>query len=103
MHNGIGIVLFMHCNLGQAFLDALQENNGYYNPAQFKAVSFTYQDDMQAKEIELIETMRAVEKGNGVIVLTDSIGGAIGHLAVAVRSKLENEGKKAEGLAQIRG
>ena len=65
----IGIVLVTHGNLAREFLAALEHVVG---PQQcVSTVCIGADDDMEKRRAEILESARACDKGDGVIVLTD--------------------------------
>lgn len=83
----IGIILVTHGNLAQAFLAVLEELQGH-QPG-IKAISIGIND--KASQSELLETVAAVDGGNGVVLLTDLFGGTPCNLAISVMGQSQVE------------
>ena len=85
----IGIVLVTHGNLAREFIAALEHVVG---PQQcVLAVCIGADDDMEKRRAEILESAKACDTGDGVIVLTDMFGGTPSNLAISVmdRGKVE--------------
>ena len=54
------------------------------------------EDDMEQKRQEIIKKVKAVDSGQGVLILTDMFGGTPSNLAISI-----TEDKKVEALAGI--
>ena len=90
----IGIVLVTHGNLAREFIAALEHVVG---PQQYvSAVCIGADDDMEKRRAEILESAKACDTGDGVIVLTDMFGGTPSNLAISVMSQ-----PKVEVLAGI--
>ncbi len=78
----IGMVLVTHGRLAEEFLRALEHIVG----AQEKVgtVCIGPDDDMEARRREIIEQVKAVHDGDGVVLLTDMFGGTPSNLAISV-------------------
>jgi PTS system mannose-specific IIA component len=78
----IGIVLVTHCNLAREFIAALEHVVG---PQQYmSAVCIGADDDMERRRAEILESAKACDTGDGVIVLTDMFGGTPSNLAISI-------------------
>jgi PTS system mannose-specific IIA component len=75
----IGIVLVSHGRLAKELAETLEHVVG--QQSQLATVSLFPQDDIEAKREEILETVRSVEKGEGVVILTDMFGGTPSNLA----------------------
>ena len=81
----IGIVLVTHGNLAREFLAALEHVVG---PQQYVAsVCIGADDDMEKRRTEILESARACDTGDGVIVLTDMFGGTPSNLGMTFLEK----------------
>jgi PTS system mannose-specific IIA component len=90
----IGIVLVTHGNLAREFIAALEHVVG---PQQcVSAVCIGADDDMEKRRAEILESAKACDTGDGVIVLTDMFGGTPSNLAISCMSR-----PKVEVLAGI--
>jgi mannose PTS system EIIA component len=90
----IGVVIVAHGGLAGEFRAALEHIVGPQE--HLEPFSIGPDDDVEARRMELIETVRRVDAGNGVVVLTDMFGGTPSNLAISV---MEETG--AEVLAGI--
>ncbi len=78
----IGVVLVTHGRLAQEFIDALEHVVG---PQQsIAAVCIGPDDDMEQRRREIVESVAAVDSGEGVVLLTDMFGGTPSNLAISV-------------------
>src|SRR5258708_23842598 len=85
----IGIVLVTHGNLAREFLAALEHVVG---PQQYVApVCIGADDDMEKRRTEILESARACDTGDGVIVLTDMFGGTPSNLAISIMEQARIE------------
>ena len=75
----IGIVLVSHARLAQELAETLEHVVGAQ--AQLASVSLFPNDDIEAKREEILEAVHSVEKGKGVVILTDMFGGTPSNLA----------------------
>ena len=85
----IGIVLVTHGRLAVELIAALEHVVG---PQQnVRAVCIGPDDDMDKRRTEIIDSIKAVEQGSGVVLLTDMFGGTPSNLATSVmaRDKVE--------------
>jgi len=90
----IGVVIIAHGGLAGEFRAALEHVVG--PQAHLEPFSIGPDDDVEARRMELIDTVRRVDAGKGVILLTDMFGGTPSNLAISV---MEETG--AEVLAGI--
>lgn len=77
----IGIVIVTHANLAQEFIVALEHVVG--KQKLLRAVCINPNDDMDKKRAEIIDCVKAVNKGDGVIIATDMFGGTPSNLAIS--------------------
>ena len=85
----IGIVLVTHGNLAREFLAALEHVVG---PQQcVSTVCIGADDDMEKRRAEILESARACDTGDGVILLTDMFGGTPSNLAISIIDKAKVE------------
>ena len=78
----IGIVLVSHANIAKEMLDVVEHIVGPQN--QIISISIYPKDDMEKKRIEILNSVKKVDSGNGVVVLTDMFGGTPSNLAISV-------------------
>ena len=90
----IGIVIVSHANIAKELLHVLEHIVG--KQQNIIAVSIFPDDDVKVKRTEIINSVRKVDTGNGVIVLTDMFGGTPSNLSISV---MENE--KIEVVAGV--
>ena len=90
----IGIVIIAHAGLATEFRAALEHVVG--PQSQFEALSIGPEDDVERRRQQLIEMVRGVDSGDGVVVLTDMFGGTPSNLAISVM-----EDTAAEVLAGV--
>jgi len=85
----IGIVLVTHGNLAREFIAALEHVVG---PQQcVAAVCIGADDDMEKRRAEILESAKACDTGDGVIVLTDMFGGTPSNLAISIMEQAHIE------------
>jgi len=81
----IGVVVVSHGHLADEFVAAAEHVLG--PQSQMRAVPIGPDDDMEARRADIIEAVRLVDDGSGVIVLTDMFGGTPSNLAISVLSQ----------------
>jgi mannose PTS system EIIA component len=81
----IGMVLVTHGRLAAEFIAALEHVVGPQR--NVKAVCIGPDDDMEARRKEIIDSVAAVDEGDGVVLLTDMFGGTPSNLAISVMEK----------------
>ena len=69
----IGIVIVSHANIAKEMLDVVEHIVGPQN--QIISISIYPKDDMEKKRLEILNSVKKVDSGNGVVVLTDMFGG----------------------------
>ena len=90
----IGLVLVTHGALARAFVAALEHVVGPQK--NVVAVCIEADDDMEARRREILDAVRSVNAGDGVVLMTDMFGGTPSNLAISVMSR-----PKVEVLAGI--
>jgi PTS system mannose-specific IIA component len=85
----IGMVLVTHGRLAIEFIAALEHVVG--PQSQIQAVCIGPEDDMEQRRQDILNSVRAVDTGEGVVLLTDMFGGTPSNLAISVmdRAKIE--------------
>ncbi|ESR25994.1 PTS sugar transporter subunit IIA [Lutibaculum baratangense] len=78
----IGLVLVTHGRLAAEFRAALEHVVGVQEA--FATVSIGPDDDMEQRREEIVQAIDEVDRGDGVIVLTDMFGGTPSNLAISV-------------------
>ncbi len=81
----IGLVLISHGNLAHEMKAAMEHVVGEQKAVE--TVAIFPQDDMEKRRSEIIEKIDAVDKGQGVVVLTDMFGGTPSNLAISIMEK----------------
>jgi PTS system mannose-specific IIA component len=90
----IGLVIVTHGRLAEEFISVMEHVVGPQK--QIAPVCTSPDDDLEAKRQEIIQRIKDVDSGKGVIVLTDMFGGTPSNLAISVTSE-----KNVEALAGI--
>lgn len=75
----IGLVLVTHGHLAQEFAAALEHVVGIQEG--LATISLLPNDDIELKRDEILNAVQNVEKGHGVVILTDMFGGTPSNLA----------------------
>jgi PTS system mannose-specific IIA component len=85
----IGMVLVTHGRLAVEFIAALEHVVGAQQ--QVAAVCIGPEDDMEQRRSDILSSVRSVDTGEGVVLLTDMFGGTPSNLAISVmdRAKIE--------------
>lgn len=78
----IGLVLVTHGRLAEEFRHAVEHVVGPQE--NFETVSIGPDDDMEKRRGDIVDAVGNVDKGAGVIVLTDMFGGTPSNLAISV-------------------
>jgi len=85
----IGMVLVTHGRLAAEFIAALEHVVG--PQSHIAAVCIGPEDDMEKRRADILDCVRAVDSGAGVVLLTDMFGCTPSNLAISVmdRAKIE--------------
>ena len=75
----IGIVIVGHSNISKEFLVALEHIVG--KQENIEAISIFPTDDIKKKREEIIKSVKKVNKGKGVVILTDMFGSTPSNIA----------------------
>jgi mannose PTS system EIIA component len=78
----IGMVLVTHGHLATEFRAALEHVVGPQK--QIATVSIGPEDDMEERRRDILAAVKQVDRGMGVVVLTDMFGGTPSNLAISV-------------------
>ena len=78
----IGLVLVTHGRLADEFRLAVEHVVGPQD--NFETVAIGADDDMEQRRRDIVEAVRRVDTGAGVILLTDMFGGTPSNLAISV-------------------
>ncbi len=81
----IGIVLVSHGHLADELVAAFEHIVGAQDG--IATVCIGPDDDMEQRRQEIIDTIAAVERGKGVVLLTDMFGGTPSNLAISVMNE----------------
>lgn len=90
----IGLVLVSHGRLALEFRAAMEHVVG--KQKQIATICIGPDDDMEMRRKEIVEAIREVASGDGVVVLTDMFGGTPSNLAISAM-----DGAKVEVVAGI--
>ncbi len=90
----IGLVLVTHGRLAIEFRSALEHVVG--PQTQIEPVTIGPDDDVEQARRDIIEAVKRVDTGQGVVILTDMFGGTPSNLAISCMSR-----PKVEVLAGI--
>ncbi len=90
----IGVVLVSHANIAKEMLGVIEHIVGPQD--KIISISIFPKDDMEKKRLEILNSVKKVDSGKGVVVLTDMFGGTPSNLAISV---MENE--KIEVVAGV--
>jgi mannose PTS system EIIA component len=77
----IGLVVVTHGRLAEEFLAATEHVVGPLDAT--RAICIAPDDDMDERRREIIDAVKACDRGAGVIVLTDMFGGTPSNLAIS--------------------
>ena len=81
----IGVVIVTHGHLADAFVAACEHVLGPQR--QMAAIAIGPDDNMGDRRKDILEVVRGVDDGEGVIVLTDMFGGTPSNLAISVMNE----------------
>lgn len=85
----IGLVIVTHGGLAAEFRSALEHVVG--RQTQLETICIGPEDDMAQRRLEILDAIRHVETGQGVIVLTDMFGGTPSNLAISAMDEANVE------------
>ncbi len=85
----IGVVIVTHGHLADAFLAACEHVLGPQR--QMAAIAIGPEDDMGMRRADILDVVKSVDDGDGVIVLTDMFGGTPSNLAISVMNETRVE------------
>lgn len=78
----IGLVLVTHGRLAAEFIVAMEHVVGPQDAIE--AICIGPDDDMEVRRADIAEAVAKVERGSGVILLTDLFGGTPSNLAISL-------------------
>ena len=81
----IGLVLVTHGRLAAEFLAAMEHVVG--PQVMVRAVCIGADDDIELRRAEIVDAIRAVDDGHGVVILTDMFGGTPSNLAISTMDR----------------
>jgi len=81
----IGLVLVTHGRLADAFLAAMEHVVGPQD--QVSAVCIEADDDIEQRRQDIVDSVRRMDSGDGVIILTDMFGGTPSNLAISTMDR----------------
>ncbi len=90
----IGIVIVTHGNLAEEFKSALQHVVGAQDNCV--AISIGAEDDMEDRQQDILNAVKEVNSGSGVVIFTDMLGGTPSNLSISVM-----DGTTVEVLAGV--
>ena len=76
----IGIVIVAHGGLAREYLAAVEHVVGHQDG--MRAIAIAPEEDRAAKQREICEAADAVDRGRGVVVVTDMFGGSPSNLSL---------------------
>jgi PTS system mannose-specific IIA component len=81
----IGLVLVTHGRLAEEFRAALEHVVGTLE--QIEVITIGAEDDPELCRSDIIEAVKRVDSGDGVVILTDMFGGTPSNLAISCMSR----------------
>ncbi|ORE93012.1 PTS sugar transporter subunit IIA [Acuticoccus yangtzensis] len=78
----IGLVLVTHGRLAQELRSALEHVVGVQDAVE--PISIEPDDDIEQRRADIVEAVARVDRGQGVVILTDMFGGTPSNLAISV-------------------
>ena len=90
----IGLVLVTHGQLAVEFVRAMEHVVGPQDAIE--SVCIGPDDDMEERRKDIARSIKTVDQGNGVIILTDLFGGTPSNLAISLM-----DGKNIEVIAGV--
>jgi PTS system mannose-specific IIA component len=80
----IGLVLVTHGRLAAEFVSAMEHVVGPQKDVE--PICIDADDDMEVRRADIANAVKRVDKGKGVVVLTDMFGGTPSNLAISLLS-----------------
>ena len=78
----IGMILVTHGRLAEEFVHAMEHVVG--TQPDVATVCIGPQDDMEQRRKDIAKAIKAVDSGNGAVILTDLFGGTPSNLAISL-------------------
>src|SRR5688572_28654077 len=85
----IGVVVVSHGRLADEFVAAAEHVLGPQD--QMRAIAIGPNDNMEERRADIIDAVRTVDRGDGVVILTDMFGGTPSNLAISVINQVKTE------------
>jgi mannose PTS system EIIA component len=85
----IGLVIVTHGRLAEEFVAAMEHVVGPQTAV--RAISIGPEDDMEQRRADIVDAAKAVDSGEGVILLTDMFGGTPSNLAISAMDEARAE------------
>jgi len=85
----IGLVLVTHGGLADEFVAAMEHVVG--PQAGVEAICIGPDDDMEKRRADILSKVKAVDTGDGVVLLTDMFGGTPSNLAISIMDQAKVE------------
>lgn len=85
----IGIVVVSHGRLADEFVAAAEHVLGPQE--QMRAVAIGPNDDMEERRGDILDAVRAADRGDGVVIVTDMFGGTPSNLAISIINQAKIE------------
>lgn len=85
----IGMVLVTHGRLADEFVAATEHVVGAQE--QMRAICIGPDDDMERRRQDIMDAVKEVDTGGGVVLLTDMFGGTPSNLAISLLEKDKTE------------
>ncbi len=85
----IGLVIVTHGHLADEFFSALEHVVGLQENAE--TVCIGPDDDMEKRRSDIMNSIKNVDNGDGVVVLTDMFGGTPSNLAISIMERANVE------------
>ncbi len=85
----IGLVIVTHGRLAEEFVAAMEHVVGPQR--NVRAICIGPEDDMERRRAEIVAASRAVDEGDGALLLTDMFGGTPSNLAISVMGETHAE------------
>ncbi len=81
----IGLVLVTHGRLAAEFIAALEHVVG--PQTQIRPICIGAEDDIEQRRADIVNAVREVDSGAGVVILTDMFGGTPSNLAISTMDR----------------
>ena len=85
----IGLVVVTHGHLADEFVSAMEHVVG--PQTQTAAISIGPDDDIERRRADIVAAVKAVDTGDGVVILTDMFGGTPSNLAISIMDRPQVE------------